>query len=204
MGRRARVLGMHRQAQKELKESWACIDKLKRNFHWKRLASYSIDPNLHELAQLLVFWHGCLFSTSFCRVTLSASLHRLVPSLLCVLGDVQLGRLCDYCRESRMCPWMFIIPFWIPQTKCGICLQSVIISGLFRGNIECRRINLSCSPVVGFCLGTIRMQDPHHNENLYLNKEFKISFLRHLKICFFTPLIWIWQQRNSWGLQFQW
>lgn len=64
-------------------------------------------------------------------------------------------------------------------------------------------MNLSCNPVIAFCLNAIRQKDLDHNENLYLNKELKISFLRYLEMCFFTPLIQIWQQHNSWGLPFQ-
>lgn len=50
-------------------------------------------------------------------------------------------------------------------------------------------MNLSWNSVIAFCLDTIEQQDPDHNKNLYLNKELKISFLRHLKMCFFTPLL---------------
>lgn len=66
----------------------------------------------------------------------------------------------------------------------------LLLQGYSEGILSaCRKMILSCNLVIGFRLDTISVQDQDRNENLYLNKEFKSSFLKDLKMCFFTPLI---------------
>lgn len=62
----------------------------------------------------------------------------------------------------------------------------LLLQGYSKGILSaCRKMNLSCNLVIGFRLDTISVQDRDRNENLYLNKEFKSSFLKDLKMCFF-------------------
>lgn len=188
-----------------------CVNKPRRRaawqnkpFSWKQVGiSYSTDPKLHKLPQLLFYWQGLPFSISLCKVTQSASLHRLVPSLLSVLGGILLERLYNCCRENRMCPWMFITPFWIPQMRCGICMQSVIIRGILKGNIQCIQEYEFKLQSCRFCLSTIRVWDQTIMKIYIWTQSFKQLFKRSENV-FFTPLIWIWQQCNPWGLPFQW
>jgi len=72
------------------------------------------------------------------------------------------------------------------EYACKVLLLQEYSEGILSAR---REINLSCNPVIGFHLNTIKMQDQDQNKKLYLNKEFKSSFLKDLKMCFFTPLI---------------
>lgn len=68
------------------------------------------------------------------------------------------------------------------EYACEVLLLQGCSGGILSA---CRKINLNCNPFFGFHLNVVRVQDKDYNEDLYLNEEFKNSFSKDLKMCFF-------------------